>query len=426
VLPWTSRGRELQRLRDQAREFQSRDVALCAENDALRNELGRLQEQARKSLTRDPDMCSENDALRSELARLQEQAVTFVQRDTALCAENEAVRNELVRLRDQASEMERRLTRLQIDDFSNKRLSIRAMAPALRPKQLCFMHIGKTAGTSLHHMLCENLRDLSIYHTSRPGFDNTTPDEIEPYDLILGHFCYRHTSKFRPERFMITVLRDPVDRVVSLYNFLRLWPGQGNALNSVALTAAKALSLREFLLSDHPEILMHISDNQTKTLAFDYLPCELPCRDDLLDMARDHLAAFEFVGICEHFDASVHALSVALRLDEPMVSKRLNVTAEQGEIIAASAADIRLIQDLNELDNELYVNARREFELKYLHNSKANGLLTYPGRVTRGVTNGSADPRRDAVMTEAARSALVTPNGADWPGLDLTSFENSL
>lgn len=112
--------------------------------------------------------------------------------------------------------------------------------PALR--DVVFVHIPKTAGTSLRNMLVAALPAAAkIFHyhdaTARiPGtFTNAftsnllTPEKLRahrselPRDLqllVCGHYPVSSlTSAFHPASF-ITFLRDPVDRVVSNYRYL--------------------------------------------------------------------------------------------------------------------------------------------------------------------------------------------------------------
>ena len=89
------------------------------------------------------------------------------------------------------------------------------------------VHVPKTAGLYLLQHLKFKLR-LNTFHDMR-GIDflGLTPDAQAQYDAVLGHFGYGlhlaeswHLSSLRTPRYT-TVLRHPVDRLVSQFQFER-------------------------------------------------------------------------------------------------------------------------------------------------------------------------------------------------------------
>jgi hypothetical protein len=71
------------------------------------------------------------------------------------------------------------------------------LPPGLQERQLCFLHIGKTAGTSVQHALFEAMHGTAILHESLPNFDSISAAELAINDLVIGHFCYQHVAKLR-------------------------------------------------------------------------------------------------------------------------------------------------------------------------------------------------------------------------------------
>jgi hypothetical protein len=221
------------------------------------------------------------------------------------------------------------------------------------------MHIGKTAGTSLQHALFEAMPDAAIFHDSLPNFDSASAAELAINDLVIGHFTYQHVAKLRPDRFLVTFLRDPVERVVSNYYFLRSVSPSSN-YSEIAIEAAKALTLRDFLLCDNPGVRMVTENSQAKWLAYDIRPEHQGAIFDLRGQAERNLSTFDFVGIVEHFDASLAALSQQNGLALPI--KKLNVTASRLSEPAAASETIELIRRLNAVDIALYAAAKQHFE----------------------------------------------------------------
>lgn len=240
-----------------------------------------------------------------------------------------------------------------------------ALPPALHGRQFCFLHIGKTAGTSLHHAILEAMPGATVLHESLPGFDAVTPGEAALYDLVLGHFMFQHVRKMRRERFLMTFLRDPVDRVVSNYHFLKT-KSPFSQYAEGALKAAQQLSFKDFLLDQNPHVRMVTQNLQAKVLAHDVRPEHTSNPKTLLEDAERNLAGFDFVGIVEHFDDSVSALSSKLGLAAPLAAKTLNINADRLSGPAPTPEEIEIVRRLNDVDIALYTKARARFEENYL------------------------------------------------------------
>jgi len=83
-------------------------------------------------------------------------------------------------------------------------------------KKLIFVHVPKTAGSSFAYYLSRlynHARDTEKYWRG----EYTDRNIFESYDLIYGHF---HYSKYKYlNRPLITLLRNPVERVISQYYY---------------------------------------------------------------------------------------------------------------------------------------------------------------------------------------------------------------
>ena len=82
---------------------------------------------------------------------------------------------------------------------------------------------------------------------------------------------YQHVSKMRSARFLMTFLRDPIDRLISNYHFLRT-RSPLSRYSEAALQAARSLSFKDFLLCDDRNVRMITTNFQTKALAHDIRP----------------------------------------------------------------------------------------------------------------------------------------------------------
>ncbi|UFZ06408.1 sulfotransferase family protein [Bradyrhizobium ontarionense] len=246
-----------------------------------------------------------------------------------------------------------------LNSLEKSRNDERILPNGLAGRQLCFMHIGKTAGTSLQHALFEAMKGTAIFHESLENFDEVSSSEISLNDLVIGHFNYQHTAKLRPDRFLLTFLRDPVERVISSYYFLRT-DSPISSYSRRAIEIAQGTTLTEFLKCDDPAVRMVTENYQAKAIARDVRPEYQAAIRDLRGEAERNLSSFDFVGIVEHFNEAVASLSLMVGID--LTAKRLNVNKIRASAPPVSSSDIESIRQLNAVDLALYDKARSLFE----------------------------------------------------------------
>jgi hypothetical protein len=97
----------------------------------------------------------------------------------------------------------------------------------LTAKPLLFLHIPKTAGTSFLLVLKNTFGDSRVKRMHvidahiGTRLDHLIATELSHISCLVGHFPIHlfntHLSRFRP----FTLLREPVDRVLSLFRFLK-------------------------------------------------------------------------------------------------------------------------------------------------------------------------------------------------------------
>jgi len=137
-----------------------------------------------------------------------------------------------------------------------------------------FIHIPKTAGTSLRELLYRNVAPelrLSVY----PGNENDpswvsyeklslNPESYQDRQYFIGHFNYglhRILGVPDAECRYLTLLRNPVSRVVSLYKHFLSFPGSPEH----DLIIDGQLSLLQFL--QHGQASYQAINHMTKILA---------------------------------------------------------------------------------------------------------------------------------------------------------------
>ena len=151
-----------------------------------------------------------------------------------------------------------------------------------RAKPVLFLHIPKTGGSSFLTVLGNVFGERRVRRLrgademAQAQIDRIVSDEIQDIDCLVGHFPIHAFAKcldtFRP----FTILRDPVDRVMSLFRFLKRAPQ----------SETERLELREgFGFDDFIESRVPENYAQTRNLM-----CRMLCGD--AEMSDPSAAAF--------------------------------------------------------------------------------------------------------------------------------------
>lgn len=232
-----------------------------------------------------------------------------------------------------------------------------------------FTHIPKTAGTSLRHIIQSQFQPQQVfefYHlkTQPPKvlkgiekYNNLTANQKKAIKFVSGHVGFGlHEFLPRPCTY-ITVLRDPVERVVSYYYFLLR--NQNNLV--------KNKSLSEFIQTYggvHNSMTCYLSGLTLKVQLRDP-SIELKSQQfaqETLEIAKANLKQhFQLVGLVERFDETCILLRKILGWNLASFYVKKNV-AKHGNLIENLPQDtLNLIQKFNELDIQLYAYAQEIF-----------------------------------------------------------------
>ena len=228
-------------------------------------------------------------------------------------------------------------------------------------KKLCFIHIPKTAGTTLTSLLDSKFHNKEIC-PARVGTElvKISQADLAQYRLFRGHFFYDTGSLLPLDLVYVTLLRNPIERVISDYEFMRRCvPSrvEGMRNHQKALT----MTLKEYV-SDPDNLSM--ANSQTRHLSLGQYK-DSP--EQWLEVAKQNLAEkFAFVGLVEQFQDSMSLLSYIFgwnplaEYQNLMVAppRRLKQEQIEPEVLEAIASR-------NALDIALYDHAKKQFELRY-------------------------------------------------------------
>lgn len=228
------------------------------------------------------------------------------------------------------------------------------------PHPLFFLHIPKTAGTTLNNILDDNLSReniLDLYkEEQQQKLNEMTYDQISEYALVRGHVFIGDFGKLLdgPVPFRVfTFLRNPVDRVISEYFFLKTWPkshlyGYMNKQN---------VSLTEYVTSTTPQLRQRGRNGMVNSLS----GIGGATIEERLELAWYHMKErFVFFGILERFNESLLMLKRTIGLERTFYEKQ-NVR-DKSSNRTATPGELEIIREHNQADIQLYDRALNEFD----------------------------------------------------------------
>jgi hypothetical protein len=238
-----------------------------------------------------------------------------------------------------------------------------------------FLHIPKTGGTTLTNCIYRHRKADDYYeseegrlvdgiyyypggfHREGPGakeapsaFSAQVKQALSRHDVraVVGHFSFGiHAHIDRPSTYM-TLLRDPVERVVSLYHSCCAyhWPQEGDA----------QLQKDDAGLEDFVRRLSCREADNDQTRRISGLEPEFGgCSGSTLTMAKDNLRRhFAVVGVTECFDETLILIQRTLGWDHVPHYLPSLVNKERPTQAALPKRSIAAVLERNQLDVELY------------------------------------------------------------------------
>jgi hypothetical protein len=223
------------------------------------------------------------------------------------------------------------------------------------PPCLVFLHIPKTAGTTLSHMIVRRFRREQIFHVRNPKFPKgpvysenygtveafqALPEtERAGFRCILGHFHYGLHRWIPGPAVYVTMVRDPIERLLSQLS------QYNKMIRNSEIASQGQVSLQEYLRvapaaaeNHHARFLLGVDD-------YDVLDAA-ERRSLVLTALRER---FLWVGVQEQFDESVVLLHRKLGWT-PLPFGRLNVSPDRTRLEDYPPETISRLRSINQLD----------------------------------------------------------------------------
>jgi hypothetical protein len=255
--------------------------------------------------------------------------------------------------------------------------------PPAENELLFFLHVPKTAGISLTAVLGANFVPGAILAASDwtkageviEGVRGMSTVERARVRCVCGHYWFGPGDgavhdHFSIDPIVLTVLRDPVARTASAHQHVMRWPEHW-LRKELGIGEDGTISLHDFV--EHPGAQGEIANLQTRLVVGavpgnpflgDPDPEEaVPFTDgELLEIAKQRLDSFAWIGLTERMEESVRLLTARMGWApvEELPSLNLNpVPSAEVELAAETRA---AILDRTALDAELYAYASERLE----------------------------------------------------------------
>jgi len=235
----------------------------------------------------------------------------------------------------------------------------------MQPPAIIFVHVPKAAGTTLHRIIEKHYPRQTVYSTnpsllnpeaSIEHFKQLPLEQRAQIRILKGHLPYGLHDYLPGPSTYFTLLREPVDRVVSFYYYVR---------QSTRHYLHEQVLARDLTLQQYIESCITTSNDNFQTRLISGVHHEAlygRCTPAMLDTAKRHLQEhFSVVGLSEQFDATLLMLKHAFQWRD-LFYVRQNVNTDRPMLPNIPSATIDLIREHNQLDIELYQFVKQHFE----------------------------------------------------------------
>ena len=240
-----------------------------------------------------------------------------------------------------------------------------------------FLHVPKTAGTSLTGMLAANFAAERVYRPKPHGeLKGRAADELADFDFICGHFDWSELEAIPGPKRIVSLLREPVQRVLSLYWYWRAhtW-AYAEELGARGVKLAKSLNLDDFFATAPPDVLGNFDNAVARQLAGS--ECWKPNRGftipdpDVVHICRRHINQMSFCGVTEQFDATTAAILRNLELPatasfrENTLEQQMSIPGFETVLPTPPSADLLVrLRQLTAINSHLYHYVRWRWPMR--------------------------------------------------------------
>jgi Sulfotransferase family len=222
----------------------------------------------------------------------------------------------------------------------------------LANERLIFYHIPKTAGITTRHLI-ETAYNFN--HICPALFfyeiESKSLKDLEKYDLFFGHFfVHSNLSMIKGKR--ATILRDPVERIISEQNFFESFYKGTLSEAELAKQHYNPEGDPIDVISNQACLYLSSLDRHDYSLKI----------EDHYQSALENLRHFDFVGVFEEYESSLRSLYDLMGWEQVEIIPTLQVSKKNRTVSLATRQEIL---ERNYFDFLLYEEAKHLFTTRH-------------------------------------------------------------
>jgi hypothetical protein len=230
-------------------------------------------------------------------------------------------------------------------------------------KKLFHFHNAKAAGTSFANYIKSHYEPNKI----SPLIENNVVQHIQlngtytkhkGYELYSGHYGYDVYSCINDNHAMTTNFREPVQRIISLYNYFRqISQFSSKDLDSeefYCVKSAKTMDFDEFVMSNHPQINIYVQNFHFRQITQSCWDLENTSK---VSAAKNIIDKMPFYFVTEHPAKSLAWSREWFKNDTRIIAHENKTEVTDNQFISQADLSYKIIDHIrtkNNLDLQIY------------------------------------------------------------------------
>ncbi len=228
-----------------------------------------------------------------------------------------------------------------------------------------FVHIPKAAGSTLRGVMVRQYDPAETHVIRLPIWESIAAFKAWPEErrhrvrFLMGHMPFGLHEWLRSPTTYVTMIREPVERVISHFHFVKGYPD-----HELHDRIRPGMTVGDYVLE---RTSLELDNGQVRLLSGEpFVEFGSVTRDHLEAAKRNLRERFAVAGVSERFDASLLVMRAALGWRRRIVYLNRNVTREPRTTVTPQ--DLAAVRDANLHDAELhaFAAARLEEQLRAL------------------------------------------------------------
>lgn len=216
-------------------------------------------------------------------------------------------------------------------------------------EKLIVLHFEKTGGSFVHECLVRHLPSELVCPERYENIAFWSASDLQGYRLISAHAYWRDLKALPGPKRTITVLRDPVERCVSLFEFWNSFTEEAIAAHNLhGPRLARTLGLERFFSAENP-MLHQVMNLYTRKLLGSRIGGDHPLGsspEEQAGLAMQALSEIDYIGVSDSLTPFLLRILKDLDLPLETPSEPVNVTrlnsAKQSDLY--ESRPVRLVQ----------------------------------------------------------------------------------